>query len=161
MFAETRLLTEWVAQNYPTTEWFSQLRVGSDPGVVGIVYRDDADRRLARNFCRRVDAAIITPAEVLLIEACMYNATEKVGRLQEYLLLARATPELLPYRGRPLVAVLLTGQHDPIAEVLCKRLGFRYVHWEPPWIGDFYALYPDRVRRTPHVGLIEALEAAP
>lgn len=158
MYAETRLLIEWVAQNYPGREWHSQLRVGSDPALVGVTFEDDGDRRLARNFCRRVDAVIIEPAAVILVEACMYNATEKVGRLQEYLLLAPATPELLPYRGRPLVALLLTGQHDPVAEVLCRRLGFRYVHWEPPWIDEFYALYPDRVRRTPHVGLIEALE---
>ena len=135
--------------------------MGTDPELVGVNLEDEVERRLARNFNRRVDAAIITEAEVIIVEACMYNATEKVGRLEEYLMLAPASPELLPYRGRPLVALLLTGQHDPIAEVLCKRRGFRYVYWEPLWINEFYAAYPDRRRRAPHAGMIKALEAGP
>jgi hypothetical protein len=157
MLAETRLLMEYLAERYAGMQWFTQFRVGSDPELVGVTYEDEAERRLARNVCRRADAAVVTPTELVIIEATMWRATEKVGRLQEYLLLAPATPELQPYLGRPLVGELVTAQHDPVAEVLCRRQGFRYVFREPAWIEDFRAMYPDRRRRAPHAGMVAAL----
>lgn len=160
MMAETRLLMEFLTDTYPDDEWTLQARLGSDPEIVGVTLLDDAERRVARNFNRRADAVVIRPTEIVIIEATMFRATDKVGRLQEYLLLAPATPELAPYRARPLVGELVTGQHDPIAQVLCQRLGLRYVHREPAWMAEFWALYPDRRRRTPHSGMIEALASS-
>jgi len=159
MLAETRLLSEYVAERYPGAELYLQFRVGSDPEIVGLSLEDEGERRWARNACRRVDALVVTPTELILVEATMWRATEKVGRLQEYLLLARATPEIQAYRGRPLVAELVTAQDDPVARVLCARLGFRYVHYEPSWMPEFWAAYPDRRRRPPHAGMVERLAA--
>lgn len=160
MLAETRLLMEYLADTYPDDEFILQCRLGRDPEIVGVTFTDDAERRLARNLNRRADAVVIREREIVVVEACMYNSTEKVGRLLEYLLLAPATPDLVPYQGRPLVGELVTGQHDPVAQELCRRMGLRYVHREPAWMAEFWALYPDRRRRTPHSGMVEALASA-
>lgn len=159
LFAETRLLMEYLADEYFGAEWWTQVRVGTDPELVGVTFEDEAERRLARNFNRRVDAIVVTERELVVIEATMYRPTEKIGRLQEYLLLIPATPELQPYRDRPLVAELLTGQDDPVALTLCERLGFRYVFREPEWIAEFWSMYPDRRRRAPHAGMVRRLSA--
>jgi hypothetical protein len=53
--------------------------------------------------------------------------------------------------------VLLTAQDDPIARVLCNRNGIRYVFWEPDWIDEFYAVYPQRRRKAAHPGLTDEL----
>jgi hypothetical protein len=157
MLAETRLLMEYLAEQYAGCQWWTQFRVGSDPEMVGVTFEDDAERRLARNVNRRVDALVVKPTELVVIEATMFRATEKVGRLQEYLLLLPATPDLQPYLGRPLVGELVTAQSDPVAEVLCRRLGFRYVFREPAWIDEFWAMYPERRRRPVHAGMVAAL----
>jgi len=157
MLAETRLLMEYLAETYPGCTWWNQMSVGRDPEMVGVNYEDEAERRLARNVNRRVDAAVVTPTELVIVEATMWRATEKVGRLQEYMLLVPATPDLRPYLHLPRVAELVTAQHDPVAEVLCRRLGFRYVHRTPTWMDEFYAMYPQRRKRAPHAGMVEAL----
>jgi hypothetical protein len=148
LFAESRLVSEWVALTYPGRAWRLQFRVGHTPEVAGINPYDEGEVGLARNWNRRVDALIEPPPDIVLIEAKMWDATTGIGRIQEYELLLPATPEVAEWGPVPVVPVLLTAQHDTIAEVLCRRHGIRYVWWEPPWIDDFYAMYPDRRRKA-------------
>jgi hypothetical protein len=157
MFAETRLLMEYLRDYYPGREWFTQLAIGRDPEMVGVQLQDDAERRLVRRFCRRVDAVVVQPDELVIIEATMHTPTEKIGRLLEYLLLIPATPELEQYFPRKIVGELVTGQDDAVARTLCERQGLRYVHYEAEWFAEFWAMYPQRRRRTPHAGMIDAL----
>jgi hypothetical protein len=159
MLGETRLLSEYVAERYPGAIVHMQFRVGSDPASVGVLVLDEEERRMVRNANRRPDALVVRETELVLIEATMFRATDKVGRLQEYMLLARATPEILQYGGRPLVGELVTAQDDAVAKVLCGRLGFRYVHYEPAWMDEWWAMYPERRRRPMHAGMVEAAAA--
>jgi hypothetical protein len=161
MLGETRLLSEYIAERYPGATVHMQFRVGSDPESVGVLLLDDEERRMVRNANRRPDALVVTETELVLIEATMFRATDKVGRLQEYLLLAPATPEIRQYGGRALVGELVTGQHDAVAQVLCGRLGLRYVHYEPAWIAEWWAIYPERRRRPLHAGMVQALAESP
>jgi len=157
MHAETRLLFEWVAEAYPGRELRHQFRVGTDPTIVGVEIVDEGELRLARNLNRRVDMVVVPPPDLVVIEATMFRPSDKIGRLQEYLLLLPATPEAQPWLRYPRVTVLLSGQDDAVARVLASRAGIRYVFWEPPWIDEFLALYPDRRRRAPHAGMVDEL----
>jgi hypothetical protein len=156
---ESRLLGEWLAEEYAGRTWHLQFRVGTDPPSAGIDIADEAERRLARNVNRRVDALIEPPADLVVVEATMFRPTDKIGRLQEYLLLLPGTPEVAPWLRYPLVPVLLTGQDDPVARVLCGRLGIRYVFRPPVWLEEWLAMYPNRRRRAPHSGMVDALAA--
>jgi hypothetical protein len=157
MLASTRLVMEWVAENYPGRTWHQQFRVGSDPEMVGVDLTDEGERRLARNLNRRVDVVIAPPPELVMIEATMWRPMEKVGQLEGYLLLLPATPEYRQWAGAPVVAILLTAQHDTVAEVLARERGIRYVWWEPPWMGEFLAIYPLRRHKNPHAGMTSNL----
>jgi hypothetical protein len=161
MLAETRLLSEWLAENYFGRELHFQYRVGTTPEAVGVQLADESERTMQRNFNRRVDAIVAPPPDLVLIEATMWRATEKIGRLEEYGLLLRATPDWQRWRAYPLRSVLLTAQHDPVAQEICRRRGIEYVWWEPPWIDDFYAAYPNRKRRAPHSGMVESIIRQP
>jgi hypothetical protein len=158
LFAETRLLMEYLAEVYVGSEWYVQFAVGSDPEIVGVHLENEAERRLARRFNRRVDALVVTPEELVVIEATMYRPSEKIGRLQEYLLLLPATPDVVQWMPRRVVGEILTGQDDGVARVLCDRLGFRYTLRTPDWLRDFWELYPDRRRRAPHAGMVTRLD---
>jgi len=157
---ESRLLAEYMAEQYAGATISFQPRLGSDPSLVGVQIMDEAEMRLARNLNRRPDAWAITATEIVIIEASMQWPTTKIGRLMEYLLLVPATPDLAPYLGRRLVGEILTAIHDPMAELLCNRHGFRYVWRHPVWMDEYLAAYPDRKRRAPNAGLVQALAEA-
>jgi hypothetical protein len=157
LLAETRLTSEWVAKEYPGRNWHFQFRVGQDPQLVGINPNDEGEVAWARNFNRRVDAVIEPPPELVMIEAKMWDPTTAIGRLQEYELLLAATPEVAEWGPGHIVPVLLTAQHDPLAEVICRRHAIRYVFWAPPWIDEFYAMYPERRRKAAFAGMVDEL----
>ncbi len=161
MFAETRLLGEYLAQAYPGATWHLKMRVGPARKMAGEAPIDQEEINLARNFNRWADAVVVTAAEIVVIEAKMWDPGNALGKVLEYMLLARQTPELQQYAGRRLVGEVLTAQHDALAERVIRQAGIRYVHYEPPWIGEFYALYPDRKRKAAFTGLDEepAVEA--
>jgi hypothetical protein len=157
LLAETRLTAEWVALNYPARNVHFQFRVGHHPTVAGVVIEDEAERRWAENFNRRIDAVIEPPPTLVMIEAKMWDAAAALGRLMEYRLLLPATAQVAEWGPASIEMVLLTAQDDPIARVLCNRNGIRYVFWEPPWIDEFYAVYPQRRRKAAHPGLTDEL----
>ena len=152
MFAETRMLGEYLPMAYPGATWFLKLRVGRPRREKGAEPIDEGEINLARNFNRWADAVVVTPGEIVVIEAKMWDPSNAIGKLKEYMILARSTPELEIYASRPLVGEVVTAQHDPLAERIIRESGLRYVHYEPPWMDEFYAIYPDR-RRTPAGGL--------
>ena len=149
LLSESRLLSEFLAEEYKGRTFTLQFRVGGYPLGIDVDQLDDAERRVLRNFNRWVDCVVHPPPELVVIEAAMWNAVAKTAQLEAYLLLLPSTPGYDQWRGAPLVPLILTAQHDPIAEELCRRRGFRYVFREPAWIADFYALYPHRRRRSP------------
>lgn len=158
LLAETRLLGEYLAARYPGAVWHLKMRVGPIRQTTGADLTDPGEVALARKFNRWADAVVITPVEVVIIEAKMWDPGNALGKVLEYLKLARQTPELVPYLDRPFVGEVVTGQHDPLAERVIREAGVRYVHYEPDWIEDFYALYPQRRRRAAFSGFEEAGE---
>jgi len=157
MLSEARLLSEYIAERYPGATYHLQFRVGSDPDAVQGMILDEAERRLMRNLNRRVDALVLTETEAVVIEATMFRPTEKIGRLQEYKLLFPASPEFAELGKRRVVYELVTAQEDAVAEHLCAQLGFRYVCWQPMWMEEFWAVYPERRRRALHSGTLDIL----
>lgn len=155
LLGESRLLSEYIRDRYAGRAFHSQLPIGASPGAVGVDYLDEAEERMARRLNRRVDAVIVPPPELVVIEATMSRPSDKVGRLIEYLLLLPATPEYRNWAGAPVVVELVTAQDDEVARKMCALLGFRYVFYEPDWIDEFHAVYPRRKRRSPHAGLVQ------
>ena len=148
---------EWVAENYPGRSWHHQFAVGRDPEGVGIQIRSEEDRRMFRRLNRRVDMVIEPPPDLIVIEATMDKPVPSVSQLEGYLLLLPASQEFPGWERAPLTPIILTAQDDEVARVLAEDRGIKYVWWEPPWIDEFYAVYPDRRRRTPHSGLVRRL----
>ncbi len=152
LFAESRLLADYLAARYPGQLWFTQLRVGPTRQSALALATDQAEINLARRFNRWADAVVVTPSEVVVIEATMHRAGEKLGKVLEYLALAKRTPELMPYLDRPFRAEIVTGQHDALAQRVIEGQGVSYVHFPPSWIEDFYRIYPARRMRSAFTG---------
>jgi hypothetical protein len=158
MPAETRLLSEYLAEHYFGREIHTHFRVGQTPPYTSADPNDVGEVAAARSANRWVDAIVAPPPELVVIEATMWRADQKVSQLQGYLLLLKSTPEYAAWAGYPVHPVLLTAQDDPVAHHLCDRAHIDYVFWEPPWIGEFHAVYSERIRRAPHSGAIQPLD---
>ena len=155
MLAETRLLSEYLPQAYPGAIWELKMRVGPTRETPGVELVDQEDINLVRRWNRWADAVVITAAEIVVIEAKMWDPGNAIGKLLEYMHLARSTPDLAQYAARPLVGEVVTGQHDELAERIIRQAGLRYVHFEPAWIEEYYSLYPHRRRRAPFSGFAQ------
>lgn len=176
IYGETRLVTEWLMDNYPGRAWTQQYPVGTDPDLGHFDIDDPGERRAIRNRNQRVDAFIEPAAgplprvipgsrqwwkgwtadwsNAVVLEGTMWRAAEALGKLQSYMVQLPATPAYQELGSPPVVPILLTGQRDPVAELLAGRVGVRYVWWEPPWIEDFYAAYPGRRAKPLHPGIV-------
>lgn len=155
MMGETRLLMEYLLLTYPSWPWFTNMKLGTDiPAKSGVVL-DEAERRLLRVYKRYADAVVITDSEIIVIEATISRSTDKVGPLLQYVSLVPHTPELRPFLGRMVVGVILSAVPDAVAENLARKVGVRYVTFTPPWLEEFFAIYPGRIRRAPAPGTIE------
>jgi len=155
MLGETRLLMEYLAQAYPDDRWLTNVKVGTDLRPrVGLELSEE-ELRMLRVYKRYADAIVIQPGRVVVIEAAIWKSIEKVGPLLQYLELVPHTAELQPFLNRPVVGELLTAQADAIAEKLARSHNLRYTVFTPPWLEEFYAIYPGRKRTAPAPGTIE------
>ena len=152
---ETRLLSEWLMQTYPNDRWSANVKLGADIQPKTGLVLDESEKRMFAAYKRYADAVVITQSEILVIEAKMFNPVEAVGPLLQYIDLVKHTPELREFAGRAVVGILLSAIDDAVAAAICARLHLRFIAYSPPWLQEFFAIYPFRMRWTPRTGSID------
>jgi len=146
---------EYLAHAYPEDVWLTNIKVGTAIKPKVGLELSDAERRMFAVYQRFPDAVIVRPHELVVLEACVWRSLEKIGQLLQYLLIVPHTAELKKYLDRPMVGEILTAQGDAIAEKICQDHGIRYTVHAPPWLDEFYALHPERKRRSPAPGTMD------
>jgi len=155
MLGETRLLMEYLAERYAGLPWLTNVKLGNDLRPRTGIDLDEAELRMLRVYARYADAIVVTSRDLIVIEATIFRAVEKVGPLLQYLTLVPHTAELTPFLPRTIVGELLTAQADAVAEKLAREHAIRYVVFTPSWLNDYFSIYPNRFRRAPSPGMIE------
>jgi len=155
MLGETRLLMEYLAQAYPDDRWLTNVKLGTDLRPRTGVELTEKELRMLRVYKRYADAIVIQPGRVIVIEAAIWKAIEKVGPLLQYLALVPHTAELQPFLDRQVVGELMVAVTDAVADKLCRDHGIRYTVFAPPWLEEFFSIYPGRKRTAPAPGTIE------
>jgi len=79
MLGETRLLMEYLAQAYPDDRWLTNVKLGTDLRPRTGVELTEKELRMLRVYKRYADAIVIQPGRVIVIEAAIWKAIEKVG----------------------------------------------------------------------------------
>lgn len=149
MWGETRLLMDYLRDAYPQDRWFTNMRIGPIKTVLPLDDLTESERRLLGAGRRFVDAVVIRPHEIVVIEATMREQVESVGPLLEYLELTPQTPELQEFLPRPIRGELVSPIPDPRTEALCRKLGIRFVWHRVDWLDEFMVAYAARLRRAP------------
>jgi hypothetical protein len=134
---ETAMVTEWVAKTFPMDRVIIRARVGApDASLVEQVGEARADA-LSKVFKRWVDAVIIRPQEVILVEAKIRGTPAALGQLVAYRDLFRKTPEFRDVATRPTRLLLLTPWDDADLKDTAASLGIDVVNYRPPWLDEY------------------------
>jgi len=91
---------------------------------------------LARPFRPMVDAVVVLPHYLLLIEAKVWNVVNGLAKLPLYKSLVPATPELREYMPREVLMQLVVGWSNPNLERMARSIGAEIHIYSPPWLEE-------------------------
>ena len=160
---EMRLVSEYLAENYPHAVTMQRVRLGTVPEELIIPGMEEAEIRMLTVYKRYADALVILPDELILIEAAILPDLGDISKLLAYEILLYNTPELKEYLDRPVTKQLVYAIRDDLIVMLAHRSGIVPVQFSPPWIKDYLKElygYVQKKRRAPlpPTGLEEVVE---
>lgn len=146
---EMRLVAEWATQTYPHAD----IRFRVDVGDLTPALRDTgltpAELRGLGRSRRWVDAMVVEPRTVHLVEAKIRLSPGALEQLELYRRLFPLTPELAALRDRELLLHLVFAIEDPALSAIARERGVKVHVYHPPWVDAYLAELRHRDRRTP------------
>jgi hypothetical protein len=135
--ASTRMLHEWATLTHGNDQIFYELKLG--PTVQHVIGKLD-DPKLV-NMLRvtnwYADATIVTPDEILIVEAAVAPNPGKISQLEHYRDLVLETPLLKDYPNRSIAMVLLFGFGDSAIVPRAQLRGIRVEIYTPSWLHEY------------------------
>lgn len=124
--------SRYVAEHYPDA--LVKLRCPLGPAPAWMVEQYGEEEALARFRPSRpeVDAVVITPSKLILIEAKVFHWRTGARQLQDYAMEVPHTPELRDFLDRPLEKHLVVVKIFPEVKAYCERRGIKLVEWSTP-----------------------------
>jgi hypothetical protein len=133
---ETRLVAEYLINQYPqyTTITAQPVGVVSQELMAEVGYSKAI--RMSRPNRPEVDAIVILPRYLLLIEAKVWHIVDGMAKLPLYKSLIPATPELRQYMPREVLMELVVPWTNQNLELMCQAADIRLKVFTPSWIND-------------------------
>lgn len=133
---ETRLVSEYLKENYSEFLFIMKQPLG--------VVSEDLMRRegykkalgITRPFRPEVDAVVVLPHYLLIIEAKVWNIVNGLGKLPLYKSLVPITPELKEYMPREVLMQLVVGWSSANLEIMARDQGVEVRVYRPPWLEE-------------------------
>jgi hypothetical protein len=146
------LLREWAALKYPGVLLQEQVRLGPTAATVSGVSIDPTLEAMLRVELWYADGLLITPVEVLIIEAKVKADPSAISQVLFYQRMAIRTPALADVLHLPLTPVVLYAESDNDVTQFARQLGCRVEIYTPGWIADYLVAVQFRRRnQTPSV----------
>lgn len=134
---ERRYIAEYVAKTFPD----SPVKLGCPlgPGVRGLVEEYGLPKALtmSRGFRPEVDAVVVLPEKLIVIEAKIFKIVDGISKLPVYASLIPATPELWIHRKLPVEMRLITPWLTAQVQEMARGMGVEVDIYNPPWIKDY------------------------
>jgi len=133
---EQRYLGEWIAKNFPNAQKvFWQKALGDLPWRYAL--HSEVDYRYYLRYAKRADAVVITPEEVVIVEAETRRPVVGLSELLIYKDLVRETPDLKPYlANRRVRLILVSPLPDDDVMAKAKQYDIEYYIYFPEWIEE-------------------------
>lgn len=133
---ETRLVAEYLKKEYPkfTSIMAQPVGVVSQELMAEVGYSKAI--RMSRPNRPEVDAIVILPRYLVLIEAKVWHIVDGMAKLPLYKSLIEFTPELKEYVGREVVMELVVPWTNPNLEIMCRSADIRLRVFTPAWMTE-------------------------
>jgi hypothetical protein len=131
---ETRMVAEYVASEYGDLTHMLAVPLGRIPdNIIKDVGYTQAIAFM-RPFRLEVDALVVLPRHLVLIEAKVFKTIDGLAKLPLYKSLVPFTPELDQYAGREIIMELVVGWTNPNLEIMARDAGVRLRVYSPDWL---------------------------
>lgn len=133
---EVRLVAEYLKATYSKFPCIQSQPLGivNEKILAELGYAKGMAIQRPRRPC--VDAVVILPRYIVLIEAKVWNIVSGLGKLPLYKSLVPLTPELKEYQPRETIMELVVGWTNPNLEVMARDAGVQIRTYTPDWLKE-------------------------
>lgn len=145
---EVRLVSEFMASQYPTARVFNLQRVGAIQTPLDASKLTEAELRVIGNKRRQADGIVVQSNKLILIEGYILPDPGKISQLLLYSRLVPQTPELSTFSKFPVEMLLVGPIEDPPLTKLAAELGIKFTLYRPSWVVEHLLSLDERKRRN-------------
>jgi hypothetical protein len=133
---ETRLVAEYLKDQYSNLSYIAKQPLGLVSEELLRTEGYEKGLRMQRPSRPEVDAVVIHPKWLIIIEAKVWHIVDGAAKLPFYKSLVPFTPELKKYLGRDILMELVVPWTNPNLEIMCRDAGIRLKVYRPEWINE-------------------------
>lgn len=133
---ETQLLAEWLTTLPPSFQSKTHVNVGAQALQSNLSAAQMAQLRAFSAWNDWVDARVYAGFEVWLVEAKIVSTANAYGQIISYRDQYPASLDYLPFRGMPVIGIVLCAFRLPRVAQLFEQYGIRTIMFTPAWAGD-------------------------
>jgi len=131
---ERRYVVDFVINHFKNRKFvYFNAPIGPTPEVLRKAY-PELPESYFRRWRRFVDAIVVLPDSVVIIEAKIRDPFKGLGDLIHYKSLVPQTPELAPYLTLPIRYMLVAPIERPDIKFLAQQHGIEFVKYVPDWV---------------------------
>jgi len=130
------MISEYMLEKYGKFEYTLAVPLGSLP--LDLVTSQGLAKTIGvmRPYRPEVDAVVVLPRYLVLVEAKVWNLVNGLAKLPLYKSLVPTTPELQRYMPREILMELVVGWSNPNLERMARDSGVSVVVFSPPWLKE-------------------------
>ena len=160
---EPRWVSWYIKEYYPDEEVRLRCPLGPIPVELQELYGPAKAAKVYRPSRPEVDALVVLPGAILLIEAKIFKYMDGLAKLPVYKALVPKTPELMVFEGRPVIMHLLIPAPIPWVKAAAPEMGVEVYNVAPDWVlqiweeRDKYWTPESRIKRAERKALLTRL----
>ncbi len=128
------MVAEYLLANYSKFPHLQAVPLGAVDANLMVSQGYQKAIRMSRPYRPEVDAVVILPRYLLLIEAKVWNIVDGLAKLPMYQSLVPKTPELQQYMPREILLQLVCGWTNGNLETMARAAGAQVVVYAPEWL---------------------------
>ena len=128
----------YIKENYPDAEVRLRCPLGPIPDQLKELYGPAKAARVYRPSRPEVDALVVLPGALLIIEAKIFKYMDGLAKLPVYKALVRKSPELMIFSDRPVIMHLLIPKAIPWVSAAAPDLGVEVYTAAPDWVLEIW-----------------------
>lgn len=130
------MVSEYLLKNYSKFPYIMKVPLGAIPEDLARREGTKQAARIIRPFRPEVDAVVVLPRYLLLVEAKVWNIISGLSKLPMYKSLVPLTPELKQYMPREVIMQIVVGWTNTNLEVMARDAGVTVQVFCPDWLKE-------------------------